>query len=55
MKEIICKRDGDQFNYKFVVTGTFEGDEGEHIDKERILDVARMSDKEHSLGVVVEC
>ena len=27
MKEIICKRDGDQFNYKFVVTGTFEGDE----------------------------
>ena len=37
--------DGDQFNYKFVVTGTFEGDEGEHIDKERILDVARMSDK----------
>ena len=38
--ETICKRDGDQFNYKFVVTGTFEGDEGEHVNKERILDVA---------------
>ena len=45
MKEIICKKDGDQFNYKFVITGTFEGDEGEYINKERILDVARMSDK----------
>ncbi len=45
MEEIICKRDGDQFNYKFVVTGTFEGDESEIINKQRILDVARMSDK----------
>jgi len=45
MREIICKRDGDHFNYKFVVTGTFEGDEGETINQERILDVARMSDK----------
>lgn len=44
MKETICKKDGEQFNYKFVVTGTFEGDEGETISKERILDVARISD-----------
>jgi CRP-like cAMP-binding protein len=44
-QETVCKEDGREYNYKFVVTGTFVGDKGEHIDKERILDVARMSDK----------
>lgn len=44
-QETVCKEDEREYNYKFVVTGTFVGDEGETINKQRILDVARMSDK----------
>ena len=44
-QEIVCKEDEREYNYKFVVTGTFVGDKGETINKERILDVARMTDK----------
>lgn len=43
--ETICKEEGTEYNYKFTVVGTFVGDEGETISQERILDVARMSDK----------
>ena len=43
MKEIICNEDEREYNFKFVVTGTFIGDKGETINKERILQVARLS------------
>lgn len=44
-KETVCGEDERLYNYKFVVTGTFVGDKGEIINQERILDVARMTDK----------
>ena len=45
MKEIICNEDEKVYNYKFTVVGTFIGDKGETINQERILNVARMTDK----------
>tara|TARA_R100000656_G_scaffold58521_1_gene45632 strand:+ start:179 stop:424 length:246 start_codon:yes stop_codon:yes gene_type:complete len=44
-KEIVCKQDEDVFEYKLIVTGQFYGDKDEVINKHRILDVARLSDK----------
>ena len=43
-KEILCDRDEKLYSYKYVVEGTFVGDKDELIDKERILQVARMTD-----------
>ena len=43
-KEIVCKEDDHVFEYKFIVTGQFYGDKGEVINKDRILEVARMTD-----------
>jgi len=43
MEEIICNEDGKEYNYKFVVTGSFIGDKGETINQERILQVARLT------------
>jgi len=43
MEEIICNEDGKEYNYKFVVTGSFIGDKGETISQDRILQVARLS------------
>ena len=40
-----CEYDGEEFNLKFTVVGTYIGDKGEHIDKDRVLDVWRMTDK----------
>ena len=45
VKEIICKQDEDEFGYTFTITGQFIGDKDEVINKERILDVARLTDK----------
>lgn len=45
MPEVICNEDGKEYNFKFVVTGTFIGDKGETISKERILQVYRLTDK----------
>ena len=45
MPEIICNKDEKEYNYKFTVVGTFIGDKGETINQERILNVARMTDK----------
>lgn len=45
IKETVCGEDEREYNYKFVVTGTFIGDKGETINQERILEVARMTDK----------
>jgi len=44
-KEIVCKEDEDVFEYKFIVTGQFYGDKDEVINKDRILEVARMTDR----------
>ena len=44
-KETVCGEDEREYNYKFVVTGTFVGDKGETINQERILEVARLTDK----------
>ena len=44
-KEIVCKKDEDLFEYKFIVTGQFYGDKDEVINKNRILEVARMTDR----------
>jgi len=43
MADIICNEDEKEYNYKFVVTGTFIGDNGETINQERILQVARLT------------
>tara|TARA_R100001129_G_scaffold63736_1_gene43580 strand:+ start:1772 stop:2017 length:246 start_codon:yes stop_codon:yes gene_type:complete len=43
-KEIVCKEDEDVFEYKFIVTGQFYGDKDEVINKDRILEVARLTD-----------
>jgi len=43
MEEIICNEDEKEYNYKFVVTGSFIGDKGETINQERILQVARLT------------
>lgn len=45
IEEVVCKQDGDEFNYKFTVTGTFVGDKDEVINRGRILDVLRLTDK----------
>ena len=45
MKEVICTEDEKEYNFKFTVVGTFIGDKGETINQERILNVARMTDK----------
>ena len=45
MKEIICKEDGKEYNFKFTVVGTFVGDEGETINQKRILDIYRLTDR----------
>ena len=45
MAEIICNEDGKEYNFKFVVTGTFIGDKGETINQQRILDVYRQTDR----------
>ena len=45
MKEVICKQDEDEFEYTFTYTGVFIGDKDEVINKDRILDVARLTDK----------
>jgi CRP-like cAMP-binding protein len=45
MPEVICNEEGKEYNFKFVVTGTFIGDKGETISKERILQVYRLTDK----------
>ncbi len=44
-KETVCGEDEREYNYKFVVTGTFIGDKGETINQERILEIARLTDK----------
>jgi len=44
-EEIVCKQDEDVFEYTFTVTGQFYGDKDEVINKDRILDVARLTDK----------
>ena len=44
-KEILCDRDEKLYSYEYVVEGTFVGDKDELIDKERILQVARMTDR----------
>ena len=41
----VCEYDGEEFNFKFTVVGTYIGDKGERINKERILDVYRQTDK----------
>jgi len=43
IKEIVCDKDEREYNYKFTVVGTFIGDQGETISKERILEVARLT------------
>lgn len=43
MEEIICNEDGKEYNYKFVVKGSFIGDKGEIINQDRILQVARLT------------
>ena len=45
IEEIVCKQDGDEFEYKFTVTGIFIGDKNEVINRDRVLDVARLTDK----------
>jgi len=45
IEEVVCKQDGDEFEYKFTVTGIFIGDKDEVINRDRILDVARLTDK----------
>jgi len=42
-KETVCGEDEREYNYKFTVTGTFVGDKGETINKERILQIARLT------------
>jgi len=44
-QEYICNEDEKEYNFKFVVTGTFIGDKGETINQQRILDVYRQTDK----------
>lgn len=44
MQEIICNEDEKEYNFKFTVVGTFVGDKGETISKERILQVYRLTD-----------
>ena len=44
-KEILCDRDEKLYSYKYVVEGTFVGDKDELIDSQRILQVARMTDR----------
>jgi len=45
MEEIICKQDEDVFEYTFTVTGQFYGNKDEVINQDRILEVARLTDK----------
>ena len=45
IEEIVCKQNEDVFEYTFTVTGQFYGDKDEVINKDRILDVARLTDK----------
>jgi len=40
----VCEYDGEEFNFKFTVVGTYIGDKGELIDKVRVLNVWRMTD-----------
>ena len=44
-QEYICNEDEKEYNFKFVVTGTFIGDKDETINQARILDVYRQTDK----------
>lgn len=40
----VCEYDGEEFNFKFTVVGTYIGDKGERVDKHRVLNVWRMTD-----------
>ena len=51
MEEYICDTDGREYEYSFKVVGHFIGDEGETINKKRILDVHYMTSKESAWGV----
>lgn len=45
-QEYICDTDGKEYEFSFKVVGQFIGDEGETINKKRILDVQYMTSKE---------
>lgn len=45
-QEYICDTDGKEYEFSFKVVGHFIGDEGETINKKRILDVQYMTSKE---------
>ncbi len=51
-KEIVCKKNEDVFEYKFTVTGQFYGDKDEVINKDRILDVFRKTDKYYAWSML---
>lgn len=44
-EEVHCTEDEQEVNFKFTVVGTFIGDKDERVNKERVLDVWRQTDK----------
>jgi hypothetical protein len=51
--EIKCVQDGDEFEYKLVIVGTYIGDKDEIINKEKVIDCHELYECDFEIELLV--